>query len=164
MLTRQTLPCVADARRKSNIENIHAIARFVRAGSNEGRLNPLIRPCDSNRRNARIYDVAKCSLIQMTMPMPQRRRDFGRDQSREDSTKSYGNMMTRQTQCNGCGCVLQIGHRKYAYARAICVGRIRRGEIILNRMMTMQTCSHVDDANPALRRGNRKSPVFSRCR
>ena len=74
---------------------------------------------------------------------------------RAGTVVSHGHpgMMTRQTQRYGCGRVLQIGHRKYAYDHAICAGGIIRGEIRLNRMMTMQMCSHADEANPALRRG-----------
>ena len=59
VLTRQTLRCAADALRKSNIGNVHAIARSVRAGSNEGRLDPRIRIVET-REHMTWQNVRRC--------------------------------------------------------------------------------------------------------
>ena len=90
VLTRQTLRCAVDALRTSNIGNIHAIARSVRAGSNEGRLHPQFRNVET-REHMTCQNVPRCDADADADPAASR-RDLGRDQSREDSIKSYGNM------------------------------------------------------------------------
>ena len=78
VLTRQTLRCAVDALRTSNIGNIHAIARSVRAGSNEGRLDPLIRIVET-REHMTCQNAPRCDADDHADPAAQARSWAGSD-------------------------------------------------------------------------------------